>query len=96
MSNLTITELQDRIRQLQGDVWLDAIDYAKSRGADLSMLLVMEQRRELGIERYGTPLQYGNGRDAVLDLREELLDAYAYATQAGLASVRDALLDLIP
>jgi len=41
----------------------------------------IEQRRKLGIERYGRPLQTFNGRNAVLDLVEELLDGATYAMQ---------------
>ena len=38
-------------------------------------------RMELGVERYGTPLQPNNGRDALLDMYEELLDAVVYLKQ---------------
>ncbi|HET9144099.1 hypothetical protein [Actinophytocola sp.] len=38
-------------------------------------------REAIGITRYGTPLQPFNGRDADLDLYEELLDAAAYMKQ---------------
>lgn len=38
-------------------------------------------RKQLGIQRYGTPLQAFNGRDALRDLYEELLDAVQYARQ---------------
>lgn len=44
----------------------------------------MERRREIGIERYGTPLQPFNGRDVRRDLFEELLDAYVYSLQAAV------------
>jgi hypothetical protein len=39
-------------------------------------------RMQVGLERYGTLLQPGNGRDALRDLYEELLDAACYARQA--------------
>ena len=39
----------------------------------------MRARDALGRSRYGTPLQAGNGRDALRDLYEELLDAAVYA-----------------
>jgi hypothetical protein len=39
------------------------------------------KRLQVGIERYGQPLQAFNGRDAKLDLYEELLDAVVYARQ---------------
>lgn len=38
-------------------------------------------RRKLGEKRYGTPLQAHNGRDALRDLYEELLDACCYIRQ---------------
>ena len=42
----------------------------------------MQARDDLGRKRYGTPLQPWNGRDALRDLYEELLDAAVYARQA--------------
>lgn len=42
----------------------------------------MIARDEMGRRKYGTPLQAGNGRDALQDLYEELLDAVAYTKQA--------------
>jgi hypothetical protein len=44
----------------------------------------LSERRRLGVARYGTPLQVGNGRDAKADLAQELLDALAYSWQAAL------------
>lgn len=41
----------------------------------------IEARTKVGIERYGTPLQAHNGRDALRDLYEELLDAANYTRQ---------------
>jgi hypothetical protein len=41
----------------------------------------IEQRRLLGIKRYGTALQPHNGRDALVDLYEELMDAVMYIKQ---------------
>lgn len=38
-------------------------------------------RMKLGTERYGTPLRAYNGRDALRDLYEELLDACCYIRQ---------------
>jgi hypothetical protein len=43
-------------------------------------------RIQLGIERYGHPLQTQNGRDAALDCYMELLDAAHYAKQLVLES----------
>lgn len=41
----------------------------------------IEERREIGISRYGTALQPFNGRDALRDLYEELLDGASYVKQ---------------
>lgn len=51
---------------------------------DIQSLVIedMEARRALGIKRYGTALKAHNGRDALVDLYEELLDAVMYAKQA--------------
>jgi hypothetical protein len=38
-------------------------------------------RLKVGIQRYGTGLQPHNGRDALRDLYEELLDAATYTRQ---------------
>ena len=50
---------------------------------DLTAELVqrMAERDRLGRERYGTPLQTENGRDALLDALEEALDLCAYTRQ---------------
>ena len=41
----------------------------------------MVNRDKLGFKRYGTHLQPNNGRDALQDLYEELLDAVVYLRQ---------------
>lgn len=41
----------------------------------------MKWRDHLGRQRYGTPLQAHNGRDALEDLTQELLDAVVYTRQ---------------
>src|ERR1700733_651334 len=38
-------------------------------------------RKQLGLDRYGSLLQAHNGRDALRDLYEELLDALVYCKQ---------------
>ena len=45
------------------------------------LMVDMAARRDLGIARYGTPLQYDNGRDPTRDAYEEALDLLAYLTQ---------------
>lgn len=41
----------------------------------------MEERKRIGQARYGTLLQAHNGRDALVDLYQELLDACCYIRQ---------------
>lgn len=41
----------------------------------------LEHREQVGISRYGTALQPNNGRSALRDLYEELLDGACYAKQ---------------
>lgn len=48
------------------------------------------QREQVGIGRYGTSLQPWNGRDALRDLDDELVDACQYARQA-IAELDDAV-----
>lgn len=52
----------------EGDVWL-------------LVLKDMEERRQHGIEKYGTPVQPYNGRDPLVDVYQELLDACVYIRQ---------------
>lgn len=52
-----------------------------ARATFLRMLLDREVR---GIETYGTTLQTFNGRDAVRDALEELIDAWQYLVQISL------------
>lgn len=49
--------------------------------ADL-VIADMQKRKEFGIAKYGTPLQAGNGRDALKDAYEEALDLVQYLRQA--------------
>lgn len=42
----------------------------------------MHARDRIGRERYGTPLQANNGRDALLDAYQEALDLVVYLRQA--------------
>lgn len=41
----------------------------------------MKERDVVGRERYGTPLQTNNGRDALLDAYQEALDLVVYLRQ---------------
>jgi hypothetical protein len=42
----------------------------------------MAARDHLGRQRYGVPLQAHNGRDALIDAYQEILDAAVYLRQA--------------
>jgi hypothetical protein len=42
----------------------------------------MQTRDEFGRKKYGTPLQAGNGRDALVDAYQEALDLCVYLRQA--------------
>lgn len=42
----------------------------------------MQERDKVGRERYGTPLQANNGRDALVDAYQEALDLVVYLRQA--------------
>ena len=46
------------------------------------VLLDIQARVELGLERYGTKLQTFNGRDALWDAYQEALDLVMYLRQA--------------
>lgn len=56
----------------------------KSRGHPPIWELVrddLQHRKEMGEQQYGTVLQPHNGRDALLDLYQELLDSCLYLRQ---------------
>lgn len=50
---------------------------------DIQSLVIADitRRRVVGIERYGTALQPNNGRNALLDAYEEVLDLACYLKQ---------------
>jgi hypothetical protein len=60
------------------DVWALCISDAMKRGDRPRLVALRQRRREIGIARYGTPLQVGNGRDNLRDATEEALDLEAY------------------
>ena len=61
-------------RLSEGDVWAEVIPTLPQQ-----LRADAEARRRLGIERYGLPLQRGNGRDMAVDGYQEALDGIAYA-----------------
>lgn len=72
------------------DVWLDASLFAEgyfsakrtNDPAVHQVLADMDARREDGISKYNTPLQYANNRDNIIDMYQEQLDSYVYNTGA--------------
>lgn len=59
----------------------------------------MQERHQIGIERYGTPLQAFNGRDSLVDAYQEILDLAVYLRakiheEESLASLKDAFDDV--
>ena len=61
----------------KGDLWASVI----AQESEPALLELFHARRQMGIEKYGTPLQANNGRNAINDLAQELLDAIVYAEQ---------------
>lgn len=70
-------DAQESLEFLSGDLpeYAPAIEHIRTD---------LRWRRHKGIQTYGESLQVDNGRDALLDLYEELLDAYAYSRQVCL------------
>lgn len=75
----------------RGDVWVDVIQHLDEMGV-AGLRPRCEARRELGIQRYGVPLGYDDGRDPERDLEDELLDGAAYAWRLGLRRLTRTLL----
>lgn len=49
-----------------------------------ALIRLIEERKQLGIQRYGSPLMTHNGRDAGRDAVEEALDLTAYSMQVAM------------
>lgn len=62
------TQYEPAPKKSDGDVWLEVISD-------------MNARRLMGIEKYGTPLQAKNGRNALIDAYQEVLDLAVYLKQ---------------
>ena len=60
-----------------GDVWREIL-LAHAGWMPETLWFDCDARRDLGIARYGVPLQRDNGRDHALDAYEEALDLLAY------------------
>lgn len=66
-----------------------ASDSAANGSARDRVVVDMRERDRVGRERYGVPLTAHNGRDQLIDLYQELLDAAAYS-RARIEEERDA------
>uniref|UniRef100_A0A6M3LBE9 Uncharacterized protein n=1 Tax=viral metagenome TaxID=1070528 RepID=A0A6M3LBE9_9ZZZZ len=53
----------------------------------------LTEREQQGLATYGTTLQTFNGRDAIKDALDELIDAYQYVIQAQMERDSDSALD---
>lgn len=75
---------QERVFSIPEPVVADQPPPKKNNRAAIQDLVVkdIEERKRLGIERYGTPLQAHNGRDALVDAYQEALDLAIYLRQA--------------
>ena len=62
----------------KGDMWANII---ARLSPDDPLLPHCVERRQQGINRYGVPLQTGNGRNVARDLFQEQMDSIAYAEQ---------------
>lgn len=60
----------------EGDLWDEVIERIET-----VLLPAMQQRHDHGVEKYGQPVRRFNGRDALIDLFQELLDALVYTQQ---------------
>lgn len=85
------TDVQPPPVEAEGDVWAELIHYAKGFGMH-ALAEEFEALRQFGIDKYGVPLQRGNGRDHETDLRQELLDGVAYARAAGMHNTQVVLM----
>lgn len=54
-----------------------------------------EERASAGLKKYGTLLQVGNGRDALWDLYQELIDACMYVRQAIAEKETDTMDEIV-
>ena len=78
MNNNTLVSPLPAPKTGYGDVWEEVIEtFPISKFRE-----VCEERREFGVKKYGQGLQYSDGRDALVDLFQELLDGIVYARKA--------------
>lgn len=65
-----------------GDMWQQVINRNLDSGINSAVFDIFRKRREMGLAKYGTPLQAGNGRNPLRALLDETLDRIVYIEQA--------------
>ena len=83
MTNLSIPE-PDPISNNNPSIHDLAVEDLKREGYPDYLIRNIQDRKELGLKKYGTILQAGNGRNALIDALQESLDAIVYIKQAML------------
>ena len=83
MKNPAATPEPPPVHSVDGvEVWPVIIGIAE--GSCPELVPYMRARHEFGVAKYGCSLRTNNGRNALVDLLQEILDAIAYATQCAL------------
>lgn len=78
MSDESLTEAEKEARRSFGlEVQPDPIPNDRPSSHD-RVIELFRKRKDFGLEKYGTPLQAGNGRDHIADVLDELADAMVY------------------
>lgn len=72
-----------QIERIGGDVIKDQPTPIPNTSTPIVDLVMkdLQERKAIGITRYGTPLQANNGRDALIDAYQEALDLCIYLRQ---------------
>lgn len=85
----------DPIKNSQEPLWPmvinDISEHSFEYGVELASKLIEDakERHEVGVKRYGTPLQAFNGRKPIVDAYQEALDLLVY-TKQGLMEESDS------
>ena len=92
MSRFSLDQPDPIVRQapsVELTCWEKVIRDAKYYKIPNPIIDLMQERNEIGIERYNTPLMPHNGRDAGSDAMCETLDLLAYLQQIKLERPND-------
>jgi hypothetical protein len=76
-------------RPMASEVGEDVLDSLRAVTSP-TLFAELEARVEFGVRKYGTRLKTFNGRDVLLDCRQEALDGIMYAQQAVLQGIPQA------